>query len=101
MTNQSQTLQWSIGSIFYSVVVAAETLGRSGNAQIVDLGANSANQYTPGYAIYESGSLARVALFNYITDPSGASDYTATISIADGTIPSQVSVKYVHQHLAT
>ncbi|KAF7316354.1 hypothetical protein MIND_00154200 [Mycena indigotica] len=46
------------------------------------------------YAIYENGALARVALFNYITDPTGASDYTATISISGGTVPSSVKVKY-------
>lgn len=49
--------------------------------------------YTPGYAIYEDGLLARVALFNYITDPSGASDYTALLSSLDGTLPSRVYVK--------
>lgn len=33
-------------------------------------------------------------MFNYITDPTGASKYTATITIADGTVPSSVQVKY-------
>ncbi len=92
--NESVTHQWTIGSTFYSTVVVAEAFGKSGTSQIVDLQANGDNIYTPGYAIYDNGSLARVALFNYITDPSGSSDYTASLSSADGTIPSQVYVKY-------
>jgi hypothetical protein len=46
------------------------------------------------YAVYENGALARVALFNYITDPSGASDYKATISVSGGSVPASVQVKY-------
>jgi len=37
----------------------------------------------------------RVALFNYVSDPTGASDYTASISISGGQMPAQVSVKYL------
>ncbi|KAH9927381.1 glycoside hydrolase family 79 protein, partial [Amylocystis lapponica] len=93
-TNQSSFHQWTIGPIFYSVLAVAETLGTSGAAQLIDLGANGGNDYTPGYAVYEGGSLARVALFNYMTDPSGASSYTATISVP-GATPAQVQVKYL------
>ncbi|KAH9916667.1 glycoside hydrolase family 79 protein [Amylocystis lapponica] len=67
-TNQSNFHQWTIGPIFYSVLAVAETLGTSGAAQL----ANGGNDYTPGYAMYEGGSLVHVALFNYMTDPSGA-----------------------------
>lgn len=80
--------------MFYSALAVAETFGKSGKAQIVDVQANSGNIYTPGYAIYESGTLAKVALFNYVTDPSGASDYTVTLSIADQTMPAEVYVKW-------
>lgn len=78
-----------------------EVLGTTNTSQVFDLQMNSGNIYTPGYAVYESGSLARVALFNYITDPSGASNYTATISVGGSalgetnSVPSQVVVKYV------
>jgi hypothetical protein len=58
----------------------------------VDLNANDGNEFTPAYAVYEDGTPARVALFNFVTDPSGASDYTATISVGDST-PGQVQVK--------
>jgi len=48
--------------------------------------------FTPAYAIYEGGNLARVALFNYMSDPTGAAQYTATINVQGG--PAQVRVKY-------
>lgn len=78
---------------YYSALVVAEAIGSSNTSQIVDLNANNGNEFTPAYAIYEQGTVARVALFNYITDESGASDYTASISIGDAT-PGQVRVKY-------
>lgn len=62
----------------------AEALGPSNSTQIMDLAANDDNIFTPAYAIYENGDPVRVALFNFITDPSGGSEYTATISIGGG-----------------
>lgn len=85
--------QWTIGPVFYSAVILAEAFGSSGTSQIVDLQANGNNIYTPGYAIYEKGQLARLALFNYVTDPTGASTYTASVSFNGGSVPQQVSVK--------
>jgi hypothetical protein len=60
----------------------AETLGSSNESQVLDLGANGGSEYTPAYGVYENGVVTKVALFNYVTDPSGASDYVATISVA-------------------
>lgn len=78
----------------------AETFGRTGKAQIIDMQANGNNMFTPGYAVYDGGSLARVALFNFMTDPTGASDYTTTISVSGGSVPSSVQVKCVaHPYL--
>ncbi|KAG2065347.1 glycoside hydrolase family 79 protein [Suillus decipiens] len=94
VTNQSTFLQWTIGPIYYSALVVAEALGSSNVAQVLDLQANGGNDFTPGYAIYENGQPVRVALTNFITDPSGNSDYTASISIG-GTVPAQVKVKYL------
>ncbi|EIN05136.1 hypothetical protein PUNSTDRAFT_107422 [Punctularia strigosozonata HHB-11173 SS5] len=94
-TNQSTFHQWTIGPVYYSALVIAEVFGSSNESQIVDLFPNDARIYTPAYAIYENGSPARVALFNYITDSSGNSDYTASISINGGTVPSSVKVKYL------
>lgn len=79
----------------------AETLGPTNTAQVIDLLPNNGNEFTPAYAIYENGKMARMALFNYMTDPSGANDYTATISLGGATMgeqnetPAQVQVKYV------
>ena len=85
--------------IFYSTLVVAEALQKSGSAQVVDLGLNGGNDQTPGYAIYENGTLARLVLINYMTDPSGANTYTASISVGDTdageavATPAQVTVK--------
>ncbi|KAF8468023.1 hypothetical protein JB92DRAFT_3292213 [Gautieria morchelliformis] len=57
---------------------------------------SSNNIYTPGYATYENGTPTRVALFNFIRDPSGASNYTASISLPQREISNE-RVK----HLAT
>ena len=85
--------QWTIGPVYYAAVILAEAFGTSGTAQIIDLQLNGGNIYTPGYAIYENGQLDKLALFNYVTDPTGASTYTASISFNGGSTPSQVSVK--------
>ncbi|KAJ7923331.1 glycoside hydrolase family 79 protein [Mycena leptocephala] len=92
-TNVSRYYEWTVGAIYYSAVISAEVFGKTNTSQIIDLLGNNASDHTPQYAIYENGSLARVALFNYITDSTGASDYTATISVSDGTVAS-VHVKY-------
>ncbi|KAJ7826325.1 glycoside hydrolase family 79 protein [Mycena leptocephala] len=92
---------WTIGPVYYSVLAVAEAFGTSNQSRIIDLQMNDNNIYTPGYAIYDGGVLARLALFNYVTDPSGASAYTASFAIgggdtgqANGT-PAQVKVKYL------
>ncbi|KAJ7235652.1 glycoside hydrolase family 79 protein [Mycena rebaudengoi] len=100
-TNESTFHQWTIGPIYYSALVAAETLGPSNTTQVLDLGLNGGNEFTPGYGIYEAGEPVRVALFNYITDPTGVSDVTAVISVAQGgaggggATPASVKVKYL------
>jgi len=100
-TNQSAFHQWTIGPIYFSTLIVAEALGSSNTAQVLDLNANGDNIYTPAYAIYEQGTVARVALFNYMTDPSGANTYTASISIGGGQTgqpngtPPSVRVKYL------
>lgn len=70
----------------------SEILGSSGNAQVLDLDANGANIFTPAYAVYEQNIPVRVVLFNYVTDQTGATDLTVSISV-DGTSPATVNVK--------
>ncbi|RXW22272.1 hypothetical protein EST38_g3572 [Candolleomyces aberdarensis] len=94
-TNQSTFNQWTVGSIFYSTIILAEAFGKSNTSRIVDLGANSGSIYTPAYAIYENDALSKVALFNYVDDPSGASDVTVSISIPNAGVPTSIRVKYL------
>ncbi|EPQ55987.1 glycoside hydrolase family 79 protein [Gloeophyllum trabeum ATCC 11539] len=94
-TNQSTFRQWTVGSTYYAALVTAEVFGSSNQSRIVDLGANNNNMYTPAYAIYENDAPSKVALFNYITDPTGATAYTAGIQFAGGQVPSSVKVKYL------
>jgi hypothetical protein len=91
-TNETTFHKWTIGPIYYSALIVAEAIGPSNNTQIRDLGANSNEPLTPAYGIYENGVPVRIALFNFISDPSGASEYTANITIG-GQTPSSVKVK--------
>jgi hypothetical protein len=97
-TNQSHFRQWSIGPVYYSALVMAEAMGPHNTSQLVDL---TTNDFTPIYAIYENGAPTKMALFNFVSDPTGASTYSATISIGGGTTgqsnatPSSVQVKYL------
>jgi len=93
-TNQSAFHQWTVGPIYYASLIVAEAFGPSNASQIIDLQANGGNTYTPAYAIYQDGALAKVALFNYVTDPTNATAYTATLSISGGA-PASVQVKYL------
>ncbi|KIY48442.1 hypothetical protein FISHEDRAFT_73638 [Fistulina hepatica ATCC 64428] len=93
-TNQSTFHQWTVGPIYYSALVMAEVLGPSNETQVLDLGANNGNTYTPAYAIYERGEPVRAVLFNFVTDASGASDLSVSISVGN-TTPSSVKVKYL------
>ncbi|KAF8816878.1 hypothetical protein BYT27DRAFT_7127069 [Phlegmacium glaucopus] len=97
-TNQSTFRAWTIGPIYYSSLVMAEVLGSSNTTQILDLLPNNANIFTPAYAIYDGGNLARVLLFNYVSDASGASDLSVQLNLngvgGSGGV-TQVQVKYL------
>ncbi|GJE89063.1 glycoside hydrolase family 79 protein [Phanerochaete sordida] len=99
-TNQSTYHQWTIGPIFYSILAMPEILGNSNTSRVVDLFANSNNDLTPAYAIYENDQLARVALFNYMDDGSDAMALNVAIQVGGGngqpaSTPAQVKVKYL------
>ena len=97
-TNQTTFHKWTVGPVYYSALVMAEAMGPHNTSQVVDL---TSNTNTPIYAIYENGAPTKMALFNFVTDSTGASTYTAAISIGGGSTsqsnatPSQVQVKYV------
>ncbi|KAH7884820.1 glycoside hydrolase family 79 protein [Phlebopus sp. FC_14] len=105
-TNQSSYHQWTVGSIYYSSLFVAEALGPTGNAQLVDLtnalttssgnDTNANNIYTPVYGVYENGQIARLVVFNYVTDPSGASEVQFTFGVVGGGgVGGSVVVKYL------
>ena len=77
----------------------AEALGSSNKSQVFDLQANSANEFTPAFSIYEDGNPVRVLLINFISDPTRNSDLTAAIAIGGGqtgqpaSTPASVKVK--------
>ena len=76
----------------------AEALGQSNMTQVIDMSSNDDNIYTPSYAIYDHGTLARVLLFNYVTDPSGASDLNIELNFEGPRVGlSSVQVKYVYR----
>ncbi|KAI0073209.1 glycoside hydrolase family 79 protein [Panus rudis PR-1116 ss-1] len=102
-TGDSTFHQWTVGPLMYSILAVAETLGASNNSRVLDLGEgiNGGDGHTPGYAVYEGDTLSRVALLNYMDDPTGASDLTIAISVGGGetgapaSVPASVRVKYL------
>ncbi|KAG8865302.1 hypothetical protein FRB96_000192 [Tulasnella sp. 330] len=92
-TNISSTYGWTTGAVYYAALAVAETFGSSNASQIVDM--NLPSEFRPGYAIYEDGLPTRVALINYASDDTGASDYDAVIQIAGTTVPNHVNVRYL------
>ncbi|KAG5638703.1 hypothetical protein H0H81_010928 [Sphagnurus paluster] len=100
-TNQSTYHQWTVGPVYYSSLVVAETLGPSNATQVLDLNANGGDIHTPAYAIYENGNPVRVGIVNFVDDPSGASTLSVSIAIGGSGVgqpnatPAQVKVKYL------
>lgn len=89
------------GPMYYATLAMTEIMGRSGQSQVLWLNVNDGNPSTPGYAIYENGTPMRVALFNFLNDPSGAHDLSVAISVGGGETgqpagtPASVRVKYL------
>ncbi|KAF7302910.1 Glyco-hydro-79C domain-containing protein [Mycena kentingensis (nom. inval.)] len=93
-TKQSMFRGWTVGPVFYTALAAAEVFGKSNKSQIIDLQMNGGNIYTPGYAVYDNSVLSRLALFNFVDDPTGKSEYTASVTLS-GESHTQVKVKYL------
>lgn len=83
--------------MYYAPLVIAEALSSDDHVQVADLLLEGNSIHTPGYVIYEQGTPVRVLLINYMTDTTGAGNYTAQISIGGGSgsssVPSSVRVK--------
>lgn len=93
--------QWTVGPVFYASMIIAEAFGKSGTSRILDLAANNGNTNTPAYAIWQNGVLSKLALFNYVTDPSDAAVSVVTFALGGGQTgqpagtPATVKVKYL------
>ncbi|KAG8900336.1 hypothetical protein FRC01_010171 [Tulasnella sp. 417] len=101
-SNMTQVRGWNTGPIFYAQMVAAEALGSTGNARVMDLQLDANSVHRAGYAVYENGIASRLVFVNYVqpTTP-GANDYTATFAIGGAqtglpaVTPASVRVKYL------
>ncbi|EJD52331.1 hypothetical protein AURDEDRAFT_81890 [Auricularia subglabra TFB-10046 SS5] len=91
--NSSAPHKWTAGPTMYAILTVNEALGSSGKARVADLGANSGNDFTPGYVVYEDDKPDRLVLINFMSDKTGAHDYTAKVKVGDGV--SEVSVRYL------
>ncbi|KIO19619.1 glycoside hydrolase family 79 protein, partial [Tulasnella calospora MUT 4182] len=70
--NQSTFRQWTTAPHYYSTLIMSEVM--EDGSQVMDLLLGGNSTHTPGYAIDKGGTPIKLALFNYITDPSGAND---------------------------
>jgi len=100
-TNETGYREWSVGAVFYASLILAEAFGKSGTSRILDLAANGGNAYTPAYGIWQNGVLSKLALFNYVTDPSPSAVSVVNFALGGGTsgqpagTPATVKVKYL------
>ncbi|KIO31217.1 glycoside hydrolase family 79 protein [Tulasnella calospora MUT 4182] len=101
-TNMTKVRQWNTGAIFYAQLIAAEALGKTGNARVIDLYVDNNSDSRAGYAIYENGVATRLLFVNYVqpTVPN-ANDYIVTFAVGGGQTnlpaitPATVKVKYL------
>lgn len=113
----SRIYEWTTGSVYYSTLLVAELFGKSENSRIVDITHTSSipvtvttnynedgtsndttqsdDMYHPSYLVYDGDTPARAALFNFISDPSGASDTQVTLNFNNTAAPASVSVRYL------
>jgi len=87
--------QWTTGSLYYSTLAVTEALGSSNKSQVLDLGANGNNEFTPAYGIYEDGQPTRVVLINYMTAANGGADLTVNLQMPQGMATNAVTVRYL------
>jgi hypothetical protein len=113
----SRVYEWTTGSVYYSTLLIAELFGKSENSRIVDMTHTSSiatvvtpnynedgtsydttqsdDMYHPSYLVYDGDTPSRIALFNFISDPSGASDSQVTLNFNNTAAPASVSVRYL------
>ncbi|KAH9960273.1 hypothetical protein BC827DRAFT_1155844 [Russula dissimulans] len=84
--------------VCYSALVIAEALDSSNPSRVFDL---TQNQFAPIYVVYENGMSTKLALFNFVTNPSDANDYDVMFAVSgDRTsqpraTPSSVKIRFL------
>lgn len=113
----SRIYEWTTGSVYYSTLLVAELFGRGENSRIIDISHTSSipvntetqynedgttyditssdDQFHPTYLVYDGDTPQRAALFNFISDNTGASDAQVTLNFNNVAAPSQVFVRYL------
>ena len=80
---------------YYAAIIAAEAIGNSGNAQVIEL--NITDSRISGYAFYQSGQLTKLILINslafFTTTTTPRPSTHVNFTFASGTDSSQMSVK--------
>lgn len=113
----SRIYEWTTGSVYYSTLLVAELFGRSEDSRIVDITHTSSipvntetitnedgstydvtssdDQFHPTYLVYDGETPVRAALFNFVSDNTGASDAQVTLNFNNTAAPDQVWVRYL------
>lgn len=113
----SRVYEWTTGSVYYSTLFIAELFGRGENSRIVDITHTSSiatntqtiynedgtsyditssdDEFHPTYLVYDGETPVRAALFNFVSDNTGASDAQVTLNFNNTVAPTQVHVRYL------
>lgn len=116
-SNMSRVYEWTTGSVYYSTLLVAELFGRGENSRVVDISHTSSipvntetmynedgstydvtssdDQFHPTYLVYDGETPVRAALFNFISDNTGASDAQVTLNFNGTAAPGEVYVRYL------
>ncbi|KAH7099881.1 hypothetical protein BKA62DRAFT_273394 [Auriculariales sp. MPI-PUGE-AT-0066] len=79
--NATAPFMWTVGPPMYSVLVAAEAIGSSGQARVAELGINNNDPNMGAYVVYENNQPVRLVFLNYMSDKNGGLDYTARVQV--------------------
>ncbi|KAH7103897.1 hypothetical protein BKA62DRAFT_828089 [Auriculariales sp. MPI-PUGE-AT-0066] len=90
--NATAPFMWTVAPPMYAILVSSEVLGPTNQARVADIGLNNNNTNMAGYVVYENNQPVRMVLINYMSDTTGALDYTARVQV-NGV--SSVSVRYL------
>ena len=82
---------------YYAAIIAAEAIGNSGNAHVIEL--IITDNRISGYAFYESGKLTKailinsLAFLNFTTTMTARPSMHVSLTFTSGSAPSKMNVK--------